>query len=102
MSLIGEALSSDTIQPPLIKFKVVHLNDRQSGDVRASERERISGANMAKDHHGILGLLVSLKLFGDDQGDLGDLSDMMTFGHDEGEDSGAVVANIPPSLHKFP
>ena len=43
---------------------------------------------MAKDHHGILGLLVSLKLFGDDQGDLGDLSDMMTFGHDEGEDSG--------------
>ena len=50
----------------------------------------------------LLNANVSLKLFGDDQGDLGDLSDMMTFGHDEGEDSGAVVTNIPPSLHKFP
>lgn len=52
------------------------------------------GANMTKEHHGVLGLLESLNLVGND---LGDLSDLMTLGYDECQDSGG--GEHPSSVH---
>jgi len=46
------------------------------------------GADTTEEHDGILGLLVTLDLVGDDKRNLWDLPDLMSLGHDEGWDAG--------------